>query len=80
MSNKSQRKEKDPDLVRLSTRSPGREGIPEKISVADTVSVTGEMCGGRAVCRREEEDGREEELPCPWGFRSPTDTSAGHRG
>ncbi len=49
VSNKSQRKEKDPDLVRLSTRSPGREGMPTKISVTDTGTVSGGLCGGRGL-------------------------------
>jgi hypothetical protein len=71
VSNKSQRKEKDPDLVRLSTRSPGREGIPEKISVSDAGAVTGEMCGGRADCRREDEDGREEGATVSVGLQKP---------
>ena len=58
--NKSQRKEKDPDLVRLSTRSPGSVGIPSKIPAAEAGGVAGASCGGRGSCGREEEDGREE--------------------
>ncbi len=65
VSNKSQRKEKDPDLVRLSTRSPGREGMPAKISVADAGTAAGALCGGRGGCRREDEDEREERAAAP---------------
>jgi hypothetical protein len=56
--NKLHRKEKDPDLVRVSTRSPGMDGIPAKIPASEA-GVRGGLCGGRGVCGREE-DGREE--------------------
>ena len=60
VSNKSQRKEKDPDLVRLSTRSPGLDRMPAKIPASEAGATTGELCGGRGGSGREEEDGREE--------------------
>jgi hypothetical protein len=55
VSKSSLRKEKDPDLVRLSTRSPGREAG----------GAAGASCGGRGSCGREEEDGREEGAAAP---------------
>jgi hypothetical protein len=57
VSNNSLKKAKDPDLVRLSTRSPGRVGMPAKIAAAKTGA--GGLCGGRGGCGREEGDGRE---------------------
>ena len=65
VSNNSLRKERDPDLVRLSTRSPGIEGIPVKIPVAEAGAAAGGLCGGRGGCGREEEDGREEGAAAP---------------
>jgi hypothetical protein len=64
VSNNSLRKAKDPDLVRLSTRSPGRVGMPAKISVAK--AGAGGLCGGRGGCGREEGDGREEGSAAPF--------------
>ncbi len=64
MSKSSQRKEKDPDLVRLSTRFPGREGMTVKIPVETGLS-SGKLCGDRGDCGREEEDGREEGAATP---------------
>jgi hypothetical protein len=64
VSKSSLRKEKDPDLVRLSTRSPGREGMTAKIP-AETGEAEGVLCGGRGDCGREEEDGREEGSDTP---------------
>ena len=61
--NKSHRKEKDPDLVRLSTRSPGLDRMPAKISASK--AGAGGLCGGRGGCGREEEDGREEGAASP---------------
>jgi len=64
--NKSHRKEKDPDLVRVSTRSPGLDGMTAKISASKEGAATGGgLCGGRGGCGREEEDGREEEAAAP---------------
>ena len=65
VSNNSLRKAKDPDLVRLSTRSPGRAGIPSKIPAAEAGGAAGASCGGRGSCWREEEDGREEGAASP---------------
>jgi hypothetical protein len=65
VSKSSLRKEKDPDLVRLSTRSRGREGIPSKIPAAEASGAAGASCGGRGDCGREEEDGREEGAASP---------------
>ena len=65
--NKSHRKEKDPDLARLSTRSPGIEGMPVKIPAAGAgAAAGGGFCGGRGGCGREEEDGREEGAAAPF--------------
>ena len=58
--NNSMRKTKEPDLVRLSTRSPEREGMTAKIPAVGEGADAGAMCGGRGDCGREEEDGREE--------------------
>jgi hypothetical protein len=66
VSNNSLRKEKDPDLVRLSTRSPEREGIPSKIPASEAGVAAGGLCGRRGGCGREEGDGREEGLPHHW--------------
>jgi len=52
VSNNSLRKTKDPDHMRLSTRSPGRVGMPAKISAAK--AGAGGLCGGRGGCGREE--------------------------
>jgi hypothetical protein len=52
VSNKSQRKEKEPDLVR-------REGMSGKIFVTVTGTDVWTLCEGRGDSRREEEDGRE---------------------
>ena len=65
VSNKSQRKEKDPDLVRLSTRSPGHDRMSAKIPAAEAGAAAGGLCGGRGGCGREEEDGREEGAAAP---------------
>ena len=66
MSNNSLRKAKDPDLVRLSTRSPGRVGMPAKIPAAEAGAAAGGLCGGRGGCGREEGDGREEGAAAPF--------------
>ena len=64
--NKSHRKEKDPDLMRVSTRSPGIDGIPAKIPASEAgAAAGGGLCGGRGGCGREEEDGREEGATAP---------------
>ena len=64
--NKSHRKEKDPDLVRVSTRSPGIDGIPAKIPATEAgAAAGGGLCGERGGCGREEEDGREEGAAAP---------------
>ena len=64
--NKSHRKEKDPDLMRVSTRSPGIDGIPAKIPASEAgAAAGGGLCGGRGGCGREEEDGREEGAAAP---------------
>jgi len=63
--NKSHRKEKDPDLVRLSTRSPEREGIPSKIPAVRAGAAAGASRGGRGGRGREEEDEREEGAATP---------------
>jgi hypothetical protein len=60
VSKNSLRKEKDPDLVRLSTRSPGREGMSAKMFAVEPGAVAGVLCGERGICGRSEEDGREE--------------------
>jgi hypothetical protein len=65
VSNNSLRKEKDPDLVRLSTRSPEREGIPSKFPAAEAGAAAGGLCGGRGGCGREKGDGREEGAAAP---------------
>ena len=65
VSNNSLRKEKDPDLVRLSTRSPGREGMTTKIPTGEAGASAGGLCGERGGCGREEEDGREEGAAAP---------------
>jgi hypothetical protein len=52
-------KERDPDLLRLSTRSPGIEGMSVKIPTVETGAAVGGLCGGRGTCGREEEDGSE---------------------
>ena len=65
VSNNSLRKAKDPDLVRLSTRSPGIEGMPVKIPAAEAGAAAGGLCGGGGGCGREEEDGREEGAAAP---------------
>jgi len=64
--NKSHRKEKDPDLMRVSTRSPGIDGMPAKIPASEAgAAAGGGLCGGRGGCGREEEDGREEGAAAP---------------
>ena len=64
--NTSHRKEKDPDLMRVSTRSPGIDGMPAKIPASEAgASAGGGLCGGRGGCGREEEDGREEGAAVP---------------
>jgi hypothetical protein len=64
--NKSHRKEKDPDLMRVSTRSPGIDGMPAKIPASEAgAAAGGGSCGGRGGCGREEEDGREEGAAAP---------------
>ena len=64
--NKSHRKEKDPDLIRVSTRSPGIDGMPAKIPASEAgAAAGGGLCGGRGGCGREEEDGREEGADAP---------------
>jgi hypothetical protein len=64
--NKSHRKEKDPDLMRVSTRSPGIDGMPAKIPASEAgASAGGGLCGGRGGCGREEGDGREEGAAAP---------------
>jgi hypothetical protein len=65
VSNNSLRKEKDPDLVRLSTRSPEREGIPSKIPAVRAGAAAGASRGGRGGRGREEEDEREEGAAAP---------------
>jgi hypothetical protein len=50
--------------VRLSTRSPGRVGMPGKISAVK--AGAGGLCGGRGGCGREEGDGREEGSTTPF--------------
>ncbi len=55
MWNKLHKKEKDPDLVRVFTRSPGIDGM----------TAGGGLCGGRGGCGREEEDGREDGAAAP---------------
>jgi hypothetical protein len=66
VSNNSLRKEKDPDLVKLSsTRSPEREVIPSKIPAEEAGASAGGLCGGRGGCGREEGDGREEGAAVP---------------
>jgi len=66
-SNKSLRNAKKPDLVRLSTRSPGREGIPAKIPTVGAGASAGALRGERGDCGREEENGREEGSVSPLG-------------
>ena len=51
--------------MRLSTRSPGREGMTAKIPAAEAGAAAGALCGGREDCGREEEDGREEGATAP---------------
>jgi hypothetical protein len=63
VSNNSLRKAKDPNLVRLSTRSPGRVGMSAKIAAAE--AGAGGLCEGRGGCGREEGDGREEGAAAP---------------
>ena len=64
--NKSHRKEKDPDLMRVSTRSPGIDGMSAKIPASEAGAAGGGgLCGGRGGCGREEEDGREEGAAAP---------------
>ena len=58
VSNKSLRNAKEPDLVRLSTRSPGREGMPAKIPAAGAGAAAGASRGGTGGRGREERDGR----------------------
>ena len=65
VSNNSLRKEKDPDLVRLSTRSPEREGIPSKIPAVRAGAAAGTSRGGRGDRGKEEEDEREEGATAP---------------
>jgi hypothetical protein len=60
VSNNSVRKEKDPDLVRLSTRSPCGEGMTTKIPVVRAGAAAGASRGGRGGRGKEEEDEREE--------------------
>jgi len=64
--NKSHRKEKDPDLIRVSTMSRGIDGMPAKIPASEAgAAAGGGLCGGRGGCGREEEDGREEGAAAP---------------
>jgi hypothetical protein len=64
--NKSHRKEKDPHLMRVSTRSPGIDGIPAKIPPSEAgAAAGGGLCAGRGGSGREEEDGREEGAAAP---------------
>ncbi len=64
--NKSHRKEKDPDLVRVSTRSPGLDGMPANMSASKAgAGAGGGLCGGREGCGGEEEDEREEGAAAP---------------
>ena len=62
---KRRRKTKEPDLVNLSTRSPGREGIPGKIPTVRAGSAAETSRGKRGDCWREEGDGREEGVATP---------------
>jgi hypothetical protein len=62
---KRRRKTKEPDLVSLSTRSPGREEIPGKIPTVRTGSAAETSRGKRGDCWREEGDGREEGVATP---------------
>jgi hypothetical protein len=66
VSNNSLRKERDPDLVRLSTRSPGIEGMPVKIPAAEQVHPQGDCVeGGGAAGERRKMEGRKG-LPHHW--------------
>ena len=65
VSNNSLRKENDPDLVRLSSRSPGREGMPAKMPTVKAGETAGALCGQKGSCGREEEDGKEEGSATP---------------
>jgi len=52
--------------VRVSTRSPGLDGIPAKNPASEAgAAAGGGLCGGRGGCGREEEDGREEGAATP---------------
>jgi hypothetical protein len=51
--------------MRLSTRSPGREGMPAKMPAAEAGAAAGALRGGRWGCGREEEDGMEEGAAAP---------------
>jgi hypothetical protein len=65
VSDNSLRKAKDPDLVRLSTRSPGREGMPAKIPAVSAGAAAGALRGKRGGCGREEGGGWEEGAAAP---------------
>ncbi len=58
--NKSHRKEKNPDLMRVSTRSPGIDGMPAKIPASEAVQpqVGDRVEGGGAAGERRKMEGR----------------------
>jgi len=58
-------REKEPDLVRLSTRSPGREGMPAKIPAVQAGAGAGASRGKIGGCGREEGYGRKEGAAAP---------------
>jgi len=74
--NKSHRKEKDPDLVRVPTRSPGLDGMTANMSAskAGAGAGGGGLCGGRGGRGGEEKDGREEEDGREEGAATPFET------
>ncbi len=56
---------KEPDLARLSTRSPGREGMPAKIPAVRACAAAGALRGKKGGCGREEGNGRKEGAAAP---------------
>ena len=68
---------KEPDLARLSTRSPGREGMPAKIPAVQAGAAAGASRGEKGGCER---GGRWEGGKGCRTIRTPTSTSVGRRG